>query len=535
MCDADNDGFDAVDRDGFDCDDGDAQVNPGADEVPYDGRDNDCDPITADDDLDGDGFAAADDCDDGAAVTYPGAPETCGDGVINDCDSSTTPTREACFGERDLGTADAKIIGLEGDEWAGWTLASAGDVNLDGHADVLVGAYGSGTNNTGAVYLFEGPLTGELDVSQARAHFIGEGEDDWAGWAVASVPNVFNGVPDLVIGARYEDEASFNAGAVYVLDGSVTGEVYLGQARSKIIGDGDNTGDSLGYAVASAGDVDGDGDADMLLTAMLDDYGGPKAGTAYVFLDQPGSDRSVRDADIQLFAIGNEENFGCSAAGGGDVDGDGRGDILIGSCKAGPNNLGAVYLFANLVSGQRATFEATNSLFGNNANDELGRSVAVLADMDGDGLSEVAVGVPLADSDGEDAGLVQVVYSSAPTFTPDATLLGVGAGGQVGHVVANAGDVNGDGAGDLLIGANGDGDSSAGAAYLFFGPVGGVIDITEADATFTGEADFDFAGNAVAGARDVDGDGYDDILVGAPFHDSVAPSAGAVYLLTFGE
>ncbi|MEZ4241360.1 MAG: FG-GAP-like repeat-containing protein, partial [Myxococcota bacterium] len=193
LCDTDADGWVGVDRGGQDCDDDDASVHPGAAEVPYDGVDDDCDPATPDDDLDGDGFLLADDCDDGRAASFPGAPETCGDGVVNDCDApDRVPQRFECWGERPAATADAVLLGTEGDDWTGSALAAAGDVDNDGDVDLYLGGqpldvllrnlgdrrFEDASAPTGAA----GPPSDPSLVADGRSKITSVGDYDGDGW-----------------------------------------------------------------------------------------------------------------------------------------------------------------------------------------------------------------------------------------------------------------------------------------------------------------------------------------------------------------
>jgi hypothetical protein len=150
----------------------------------------------------------------------------------------------------------------------------------------------------------------------------------------------------------------------------------------------------------------------------------------------------------------------------------------------------------------------------------------------------VIVGAPFHDGGAEDAGAVYVARGPATVDmnSPVAELVGEGEGDRLGTSVAVAGDVDGDGFQDLLAGAPGrdEGGEDAGAAYLVFGPILGEIAAADADVRVVGGAPFDFLGHAAAGVGDVDADGFPDVLVGAPFRDGLAPSSGAAYLFTFG-
>lgn len=538
-CDGDADGWVAVAMGGDDCDDQLAAVHPGADEVPYDGRDDDCDPSTPDDDLDGDGFPHASDCDDLASATFPGAPETCGDGVVNDCDAQAAiPSRLDCFGQRPLATADATLLGTTGDDWTATSIAAAGDVDNDGDGDLVIGAYGAGNDATGAVYLVHGPVVGAFDLSQAVVKWVGESEDDWAGFAIASGSDLTgDGHEDVAIGARYDDATGNSAGAVYVARAIGSGTVELSLVTAKVYAEAEY--DSCGYAVATPGDVDGDGHDDLWIGSPESSRVANAAGMAHLVFGPVVGPVQLSVATYRIVGESLADKLGCAVAGAGDLDGDGNADLLVSACYSDRNgeDAGAAFQFSTHVEADRPADAADGAMVGEAPFDQLGTSIAG-ADLDGDGLSDAIVSAPYHDAGAEDAGAVYVARGPATVAmnVPDAKLTGEGATDRFGTSVAVPGDVDGDGFVDLLVGAPGrdEAGEDAGAAYLFFGPLFGGVAAADADARFLGEAPFDFAGQAVSAAGDVDADGHPDLLVGAPFHDGLAPSSGAAYLFTFG-
>ncbi|MEQ1567159.1 MAG: integrin alpha [Myxococcota bacterium] len=542
VCDGDADTWIDVDYGGDDCDDDDPGVHPTATELPYDGHDQDCDPATPDDDVDADGFPLASDCDDADGLTFPGAPETCGDATINDCDhTGPDPSRGDCFGERSALTADATVLGSSNDDWAGFAVAGAGDVDGDGHRDLIVGAYGEGEDSTGAAFVVRGPLTGESDLATAAVKWIGESEDDWAGFAVAGGQDLTgDGLPDLAIGAHYDDETGHSGGAVYIVRGGGEGIVELGAAAwAKIVSE--EAYDQAGQAIATAGDVNADGFGDLLIGSPLNSKNGNKAGMAHLVYG-PIANGALELSEVTYRLVGEQpgDNAGCAVAGPGDLDGDGQSDLVVGVCLTDRGGLdgGGAFQFSTHEDIDRLVSDADGAMVAEAPGDAVGSALAG-GDLDNDGLADLLIGAPGWDGDGgEDHGAVYVADGPATTSmnTPDAKITGVAAGDRAGTAVTVVHDLDGDGFGELVIGAPGSDTTGedAGAVYVMFGPVFGLRSLDEADVQIDGAGAFDFLGQAVAAPGDLDGDGWDDLVVGAPYHDGLAPSGGAAYLFTFG-
>ncbi|MCK6526380.1 FG-GAP-like repeat-containing protein [Myxococcota bacterium] len=247
---------------------------------------------------------------------------------------------------------------------------------------------------------------------------------------------------------------------------------------------------------------------------------------------------------------------GAAVASAGDVDGDGIDDVLIASTFADSldgsySDVGRVYLFlaADLAAGFPFTPAGAHAvLAGSSAGAMAGKAIGTAGDLDGDGLDEVVVGAPGEDSGGDGAGMVYVVWGDAlsaggerPLGLADARIRGPHPGAELGASVASAGDVDGDGVPDLLVGAPGfqtGGSLAPGRAYVFSGALlapGGLYTTGDAGTALAGEAADDRAGSAVAAAGDVDGDGIPDVAVGAPGNDANGDSSGRVYVLLGGS
>ncbi len=527
--------------DATDCDDEDSAIHPGA-EPGCDGLDHDCDGLV-DNDADGDGYAdeacGGDDCDDEDASTYPYAPEVCEDGVVNDCLGSEEAASEACWADYELSRAHAKLMGEVDYQVAGTALSGAGDVDRDGLADLLIGAKGYDSYR-GVACLFLGPVSGTMGISSADAFLRGQTQGDYAGSAVAAAGDVNgDGFIDLMVGAPNE-ETNGGAGSAYVVLGPVTGDADLGDVALKLTGEAEN--DSAGTAVAGAGDVDGDGLDDLLVGADGEDSAESDAGAAYlVFGSQLGSAPDLQRlaaASAKLLGTSPSEKTGAAVASAGDVDGDGLADLLIGAWSADgeASNCGAAYFMLGPVSGELPLTAADATLLGEDTQDDAGQAVASAGDVDGDGLPDLLIGAPDAGEDDCEGGTAYLVLG-LPSGTvslseAEAVMFGETDGDQAGCAVAGAGDADGDGRDDVLVGASW--AAGGGAAYLLLGPVTGTVHLAAADAELSGEVSNDRAGSAVAGAGDVDGDGDDELLVGATYESSGGTRAGAAYLVDFG-
>jgi hypothetical protein len=286
--------------------------------------------------------------------------------------------------------------------------------------------------------------------------------------------------------------------------------------------------DNLGWSVANAGDVNGDGIADVIAGAIYNDSAAKDAGEAYVYLGGP---RLSTTPFVSMTGMAANDQFGVSVAGAGDVNGDGYADVIVGARLSSihGNAAGAAFIY---FGGPVMDGTPDVILSGEAAGDWFGNSVAGAGDVNGDGYSDVIVGAPYSDRGGSAAGAAYVFFGGPPLDNaPDVILVGEMHDDQFGWSVAGAADTDGDGRSDVLVGARMHcvdqalctGASYArGRAYLFRG--GWPMDANP-DLVLNGDAANDWFGNTVAGIGDANGDGRADIAVGAIYADPIVNAA----------
>ncbi len=526
-----------------DCYDYDPRISPDADEV-CDGVDNDCDgQVDADPvdgrtgclDADGDGFGDPaicetacflpgyfvendEDCDDADPAIHPLAVEIC-DEIDNDCDGLIDPQ---------AGDADGDgWDGCEGDcAWDDPTVHPGAleicDDGIDNDCDGSAGDCG---------------VQGSFSLGQHGLLLTSPQAFDGVGTAVTGAGDLDDdGYDDLAIGAPWYSGVGSDAGAVYIVRGSPAlrdeSQSTLDSADLVLRGEGDS--DALGWSLGPAGDMDGDGLADLIIGAPQDAQLGYEAGAAYLVhgaaLAGLEGEWSVGELGHRLGTSGYDDLLGWAVAGLDDVDGDGHRDLLLGAPQADglAPACGVVYLLRGPVDADRDVADADASWSSDDLDDGLGIAVASAGDMDGDGLRDLAFGAYRRDTTLQDPGVAAVVLGSGDLsgaynfLAADAQLLGTQAQAFVGSALAGAGDVDADGYDDLLVGARGEdfGLSDTGGVYLIRGPYTGVGYISYvAVASIRGEEAYGYLGSAVAGVGDLDRDFRADIAVAAPYCD----------------
>jgi hypothetical protein len=339
--------------------------------------------------------------------------------------------------------------------------------------------------------------------------------------------------------------------------------VPLGQVRAGVGGfaiDGELDGDSSGYAVAIAGDVDGDGLADVIV-------GAPASSAAYVVFGKPDG-TTVELADVAggtgggfaIMAEAPDSSLGLAVAAAGDVNDDGLADVILGAPEsdAALSNAGRSYVVFGKPDADPVELDDVAAGTGGFAIDGLasadrsGNAVAGLGDLDGDGFDDVAVAAAEGDPNGASSGRLYVVFGKS-----DGDLVALGdvaaglagfaidgeaAGDEAGRAVAGVGDVNGDLVPDILVGApfHDTVGAGAGRCYVVFGKSDGTLvqlaDVAAGTGGFAldGEAAGDLAGFSVGPVDDLDGDGLADFVIAAPRNDAGGTDTGRAYVV-FGR
>ena len=403
--------------------------------------------------------------------------------------------------------------------------------------------------------------------------FTGAAAVDYYGFSVASAGDVnADGFDDIIVGAPFNDAGGTDAGRAYIYFGS-----YVIDYTADVILTGIIAGSRLGYSVSSAGDVNNDGYADVIAGAS-----GISSNTGGAYIYYGGSSMN-NVADVTLSGQSAGEQFGYSVSHAGDVNGDGFSDVIVGAYAyagftgrvyaffgsafmdnnvdiifasgdagsgygvsvssagdvnadgyrdiivselLGPGSLGKAFIYHG---GQNMDNAADVTMIGATPADYFGSSVSTAGDMNGDGFDDVIVGSIYFNSQ---AGAAYIYFGGANmNNTADVTFNGVAGTDFFGGYVAGAGDVNGDGYKDVIVGArqNDAGGSNSGCAYLFWG---GATVNNVPDAVFSGNIANDQFGFSVASAGDVNRDGYSDLIIGTPYNDEAGSDAGKAWLYT---
>ncbi len=409
----------------------------------------------------------------------------------------------------------------------GQSVATAGDVNGDGFSDVIVGAYGydNGQMNEGRAFAYHGSAAGlasgaawTAESDQASANF---------GWSVATAGDVNgDGCADVAVGAYLYDNGQTDEGRTFVYHGSAAGLA----ANAAWTAESNQANASFGWSVATAGDVNGDGFSDTIVGAHLYENGQTNEGSAFVYHGSIAGLSTSASQTVE--GNQTNANLGSSVATAGDVNGDGFADVIVGAPLYDnvEANEGRAFVYRGSAAGLVTT--AIWKAESDQSNAHLGSSVATAGDVNGDGYSDVIAGAPFYDGGQTDEGRASVYHGSAGGLNTSASQTAESnqANAQFGFSVAAAGDVNGDGFADVIVGANGydNGETNEGRAFVHHGSAAGL----ETTAAWMAESDQVAAnfGYSVATAGDVNGDGFSDVIVGAFFYDNDQTNEGRAFV-----
>ncbi|MBD2683250.1 MULTISPECIES: FG-GAP repeat protein [Nostoc] len=491
------------------------------------------------------------------------------------------------FNLSDINGSNGFVInGIAADDFSGSSVSSAGDVNDDGFDDLIIGAPNADPNgsSSGQSYVVFGSSTGfttSLNLSSlngANGFVInGIAVYDNLGYFVSGAGDVNgDGIDDLIIGAPFASPNGENSGQSYVVFGKSTGfssslNLSSLNGTNGFAINGIAAGDLSGLSVSSAGDVNGDGLDDLIIGARDADPNGHWSGQSYVVFGKSKGFSSTLNLSslngINGFAINGIAAYdisGSSVSSAGDINGDGFDDLIIGAPNADPNGDASGQSY--VVFGKSKGFSSTLNLStlngangfiinGINAYDQSSASVSSAGDINGDGFDDLIIGAPTAGPNGSYSGQSYVVFGKSTGFSSTlnlstlngangfAIINGISGYKGLGNSVSSAGDVNGDGFDDLIIGsftADLNGEDS-GQSFLVFGGSTGFsasLNLSTLNGVngiaINGIAGNDLSGCSVSSAGDVNGDGFDDLIIGARYADPNGSQSGQSYVLFGG-
>ena len=487
--------------------------------------------------------------------------------LLTACFGVTTARAQPFPARVDLGsiTSEEGILlnGIDIGDYAGQHVAGIGDINDDGFDDVAVSATDAQPNGhaSGEIYVLLGgnaelsPVFDLEDLDGTNGFQI-NGIERWdrAGDVVDGAGDVNgDGIDDLILGARAGDPNGAGSGEAYVIFGRSLFPATIeladldGSIGFQINGAGE--GDRFGSGVAGVGDFDGDGFDDIAIGATESfDYANDGPGSVYLIFGRESFPRYLElDLDgsngVRIKGVNSGDSAGWVVSGAGDVNGDGLDDLILGAPDALRNGVmsGEAYLVFGRTNDMPPSIELDDingsnggvRLEGIDWSDVAGRDVRAAGDFNQDGFDDVLIGASFADPNGLSSGETYLVFGRAAfpesirladlNGTDGTRFNGVADDDNSGVSVAGVGDFNGDGFGDLLIGANraDPNGSNSGASYLVFGGTesADTVELSSLDGSnglvYEGATEDDVSGQSVDTAGDFNGNGVDDIVIGS--------------------